>query len=306
MPILEETPYAIRFGAGHGGQFSVRRGQPNVGQTVGHFEGEWPRCGDGRLDLAVGVVFEEDEAPKTVKWCRPDRPRPRRLVQGSRRQRLRPARSAGSRSELIQSGGLTVDGCSVSGRRPGICRPRPGACSQLAASRPALASAPEAPAGGRGQRPATDVRVSAAGQPWFSRPSWPFFGLVAVGAPLGSPTGPLTTGGSFGGDDPGSAGESDRSRWPESVRVRLPAWRRDPDGSLRWPTRAPPRSPSPAFIPATRQSIRSWRGTAAARRARRRTGWPCIPTDGPSWASEPRSDPFEIRPQLGGRRELRR
>ena len=22
----------------HGGQFSVRRGQPNVGQTVGHFE----------------------------------------------------------------------------------------------------------------------------------------------------------------------------------------------------------------------------------------------------------------------------
>ena len=38
LPILDETPFAIRFGAGKGTQFSVRRGQPNVGQTVAHFE----------------------------------------------------------------------------------------------------------------------------------------------------------------------------------------------------------------------------------------------------------------------------
>lgn len=38
LPILDETPFAIRFGVGKGTQLSVRRGQPNVGQTVAHFE----------------------------------------------------------------------------------------------------------------------------------------------------------------------------------------------------------------------------------------------------------------------------
>ena len=67
MPILEEAPYAIRFGAGHAGQFSVRRGQPNVGQTVGHFE-------VADLDAVMadlmsrGVIFEEYETPKTVNF----------------------------------------------------------------------------------------------------------------------------------------------------------------------------------------------------------------------------------------------
>jgi catechol 2,3-dioxygenase-like lactoylglutathione lyase family enzyme len=67
LPILEEAPHAIRFGAGRGGQFSVRRGQPNVGQTVGHFE-------VADLDAVMadvmsrGVTFEEYETPKTVNF----------------------------------------------------------------------------------------------------------------------------------------------------------------------------------------------------------------------------------------------
>ena len=65
LPILDETPFAIRFGAGKGTQFSVRRGQPNVGQTVAHFE-------VADIEAAVrdltsrGVTFEEYETPKTV------------------------------------------------------------------------------------------------------------------------------------------------------------------------------------------------------------------------------------------------
>jgi len=64
LPVLETTPFAVRFGCGQG-QLSVRRGQPNVGQTVGHFEVE-------DLDAVMrdlrgrGVVFEEYETPKTV------------------------------------------------------------------------------------------------------------------------------------------------------------------------------------------------------------------------------------------------
>ena len=67
LPILEEAPFAIRFGAGRGGQVSVRRGQPNVGQTVGHFE-------VADLDAVMadlisrGVTFEEYETPKTVNF----------------------------------------------------------------------------------------------------------------------------------------------------------------------------------------------------------------------------------------------
>lgn len=65
LTLLEETPAACRFGAGKGSQVSVRRGQPNVGQTVAHFE-------VGDLDAAVrdlagrGIVFEEYETPRTV------------------------------------------------------------------------------------------------------------------------------------------------------------------------------------------------------------------------------------------------
>jgi catechol 2,3-dioxygenase-like lactoylglutathione lyase family enzyme len=38
LPLLDETPFAFRFGAGRGTQISVRRGKPNVGQTAAHFE----------------------------------------------------------------------------------------------------------------------------------------------------------------------------------------------------------------------------------------------------------------------------
>jgi catechol 2,3-dioxygenase-like lactoylglutathione lyase family enzyme len=67
LPILEEAPFAIRFGAGNGSQFSVRRGQPNVGQTVGHFE-----VADIEAVIADltsrGVAFEEYETPKTTNF----------------------------------------------------------------------------------------------------------------------------------------------------------------------------------------------------------------------------------------------
>lgn len=67
LTLLDETPVAIRFGAGRGSQLSVRRGQPNVGQTVAHFEVD-------DIDAVVreltgrGIVFEEYETPKTVNF----------------------------------------------------------------------------------------------------------------------------------------------------------------------------------------------------------------------------------------------
>jgi catechol 2,3-dioxygenase-like lactoylglutathione lyase family enzyme len=67
LAILEEAPFAIRFGAGQGSQVSVRRGQPNVGQTVAHFE-------VADLDAVItqltsrGVTFEEYETPRTVNF----------------------------------------------------------------------------------------------------------------------------------------------------------------------------------------------------------------------------------------------
>ena len=67
LEMLDEQPFAIRFGAGNGTQLSVRRGQPNVGQTVGHFEvddiEEVVRALTDR-----GVVFQEYETPKTVDF----------------------------------------------------------------------------------------------------------------------------------------------------------------------------------------------------------------------------------------------
>ncbi len=67
LPILEEAPHAIRFGAGKGTQISVRRGKPNVGQTVGHFE--VADIGAVVVDLTSrGVEFQEYETPKTVNF----------------------------------------------------------------------------------------------------------------------------------------------------------------------------------------------------------------------------------------------
>jgi catechol 2,3-dioxygenase-like lactoylglutathione lyase family enzyme len=67
LPLLDETPFTLRFGAGSGTQLAVRHGQPNVGQTVAHFEVD-------DLDAVIrdlmsrGVTFEEYEAPKTVNF----------------------------------------------------------------------------------------------------------------------------------------------------------------------------------------------------------------------------------------------
>ena len=67
LPILDEQPFAIRFGAGRGSQISVRRGQPNVGQTVGHFEVADIDAEVAAL-IANGVEFEEYETPKTTNF----------------------------------------------------------------------------------------------------------------------------------------------------------------------------------------------------------------------------------------------
>ena len=63
--MLDVTPFAIRFACGSGSQISVRKGSPNIDQTVAHFE---VSDLDGTMsDLASrGVVFEEYETPKTV------------------------------------------------------------------------------------------------------------------------------------------------------------------------------------------------------------------------------------------------
>ena len=67
LKLLDETPFACRFGAGKGSQLSVRRGQPNVGQTVAHFEVDDIEA--TVRDLASrGVTFEEYETPKTVNF----------------------------------------------------------------------------------------------------------------------------------------------------------------------------------------------------------------------------------------------
>jgi catechol 2,3-dioxygenase-like lactoylglutathione lyase family enzyme len=67
LPLLDETPFALRFGAGNGTQVSVRRGQPNVGQTVGHFEVADIEATVRDL-LSRDVPFDEYETPKTTNF----------------------------------------------------------------------------------------------------------------------------------------------------------------------------------------------------------------------------------------------
>jgi catechol 2,3-dioxygenase-like lactoylglutathione lyase family enzyme len=67
LPLIDETPFALRFGAGGGTQISVRRGQPNVGQTVAHFEVADIEATVAEL-LARGVPFQEYETPKTEHY----------------------------------------------------------------------------------------------------------------------------------------------------------------------------------------------------------------------------------------------
>lgn len=67
LPLFDETPFTLRFGAGKGTQLAVRRGQPNVGQTAAHFEVD--DLDDEVRDLTSrGVTFEEYEAPKTTNF----------------------------------------------------------------------------------------------------------------------------------------------------------------------------------------------------------------------------------------------
>jgi catechol 2,3-dioxygenase-like lactoylglutathione lyase family enzyme len=67
LQLLDETPFALRFGAGKGTQLSVRRGQPNAGQTVAHFEVD--DIESVIRDLSSrGVQFEEYETPKTTNF----------------------------------------------------------------------------------------------------------------------------------------------------------------------------------------------------------------------------------------------
>jgi catechol 2,3-dioxygenase-like lactoylglutathione lyase family enzyme len=67
LPLLEEQPFSFRLGAGKGSQLGVRRGQPNVGQTVAHFEVEDIEAVIRDL-TSRGVTFEEYETPKTVDF----------------------------------------------------------------------------------------------------------------------------------------------------------------------------------------------------------------------------------------------
>ena len=67
LRLLEETPFALRFGTGKGTQMSVRKGQPNVGQTVAHFEVDDIEAVIRDL-TSRGVVFQEYETPKTTDF----------------------------------------------------------------------------------------------------------------------------------------------------------------------------------------------------------------------------------------------
>lgn len=61
---LDETPFAVRYGTARGSQLSVRRGTPNNGQTVVHFEVDDIESTVKELSER-GVTFEEYETPKT-------------------------------------------------------------------------------------------------------------------------------------------------------------------------------------------------------------------------------------------------
>jgi catechol 2,3-dioxygenase-like lactoylglutathione lyase family enzyme len=67
LSLLDETPFAVRLAAGKGTQVAVRRGQPNVGQTVAHFEVDDLESIIRDL-TARGVTFEEYESPKTTNF----------------------------------------------------------------------------------------------------------------------------------------------------------------------------------------------------------------------------------------------
>jgi catechol 2,3-dioxygenase-like lactoylglutathione lyase family enzyme len=64
LQVLDETPFAVRYGTARGSQLSVRRGVPNVDQTVAHFEVSDIEASVKELSER-GVRFEDYESPKT-------------------------------------------------------------------------------------------------------------------------------------------------------------------------------------------------------------------------------------------------
>jgi catechol 2,3-dioxygenase-like lactoylglutathione lyase family enzyme len=67
LPLLDDTQFSFRCGAGKGTQLGIRRGQPNVGQTVAHFEVDDIEAVIRDL-TSRGVTFEEYETPKTINF----------------------------------------------------------------------------------------------------------------------------------------------------------------------------------------------------------------------------------------------
>ena len=67
LPLLDETPFALRYGAGRRSQLSVRSGRPNTSQTVAHFEVDDIEAVVADL-ISRGVTFEEYDTPKTVDY----------------------------------------------------------------------------------------------------------------------------------------------------------------------------------------------------------------------------------------------
>jgi catechol 2,3-dioxygenase-like lactoylglutathione lyase family enzyme len=67
LTLLDETPFGLRFGAGAGTQVAVRRGSPNVGQTVAHFEVA-DLASEVEELVSRGVAFNDYETPKTVNF----------------------------------------------------------------------------------------------------------------------------------------------------------------------------------------------------------------------------------------------
>lgn len=65
--VLDETPFALRYGTARGSQLSVRRGIPNIDQTVIHFEIDDIESVVKELSER-GVRFEEYESPKTENY----------------------------------------------------------------------------------------------------------------------------------------------------------------------------------------------------------------------------------------------
>jgi len=67
LRVLEETPYAIRFGAGNGGQISVYKRPPvERGQTVCHFEVPDIETAVSAIRSRGGVFEEYSGGPLTT------------------------------------------------------------------------------------------------------------------------------------------------------------------------------------------------------------------------------------------------